>query len=271
MLLRVTAGSDDPLALPRPWRAAARPSPPIADYAFLSDCHTGALVAPDGTIEWLCVPRFDAPSDLRRAARPRRGRLPPRALRRALPVARRYEPGTNMLETTWMTPTGWASCATRSRSATGEDERAEARTRARRPTTTPTTCSCAPSSASRARCRPSWSASRCSTTAPSTPSGPRPITRPRPPDADRRRAHGPPAHRPAPGNRGQPRPGAPPDAGRGVSLLRAVVDRRARRARHGRAGAATTRTAPRTTGALAGDGHFPDHGWRAYLQRSALC
>ena len=38
------------------------PFPPIADYAFLSDCHTGALVAPDGTVEWLCPPRFDSPS-----------------------------------------------------------------------------------------------------------------------------------------------------------------------------------------------------------------
>ena len=42
--------------------AAPSPFPPIADYAFLSDCHTGALVAPDGTVDWLCVPRFDAPS-----------------------------------------------------------------------------------------------------------------------------------------------------------------------------------------------------------------
>jgi len=41
---------------------ARSPFTPIADYAFLSNCHTGALVAPDGTVDWLCVPRFDSPS-----------------------------------------------------------------------------------------------------------------------------------------------------------------------------------------------------------------
>ncbi|HUO70992.1 MAG TPA: trehalase-like domain-containing protein [Solirubrobacteraceae bacterium] len=44
--------------------SAATPSPftPIATYGFLSNCHTGALVAPDVTVDWLCVPRFDSPS-----------------------------------------------------------------------------------------------------------------------------------------------------------------------------------------------------------------
>jgi alpha,alpha-trehalase len=40
----------------------ASPFPPIAEYGFLSDCETCALVAPNSNIEWLCLPRFDSPS-----------------------------------------------------------------------------------------------------------------------------------------------------------------------------------------------------------------
>lgn len=35
---------------------------PIADYGFLSDCENNCLVAPDGSIEWLSLPRPDSPS-----------------------------------------------------------------------------------------------------------------------------------------------------------------------------------------------------------------
>ena len=90
-------------------QSAAMPSPfpPIADYAFLSDCHTGALVAPDGTIDWLCVPRFDAPSVFGTLLDRQAGgfRLGPFGIN--VPSARIYEPGTNILLTTWKTPTGW--------------------------------------------------------------------------------------------------------------------------------------------------------------------
>jgi GH15 family glucan-1,4-alpha-glucosidase len=87
--------------------AAPSPFPPIADYAFLSDCHTGALVAPDGAIDWLCVPRFDAPSVFGTLLDRQAGafRFGPFGIN--VPTARVYEPGTNTLLTTWTTPTGW--------------------------------------------------------------------------------------------------------------------------------------------------------------------
>src|SRR3954468_16867822 len=90
-------------------QSAAMPSPfpPIAEYAFLSNCHTGALVAPDGAIDWLCVPRFDSPSMFGSLLDRGAGffRFAPYDVNH--PSARAYEPGTNVLETTWKTPTGW--------------------------------------------------------------------------------------------------------------------------------------------------------------------
>ena len=91
---------------PSSWEGAS-PFPPIADYAFLSDCHSGALVAPDGSVEWLCLPRFDGPSIFGALLDRSAGsfRVAPYGV--DVPAGRRYEPGTNVLETTWMTPTGW--------------------------------------------------------------------------------------------------------------------------------------------------------------------
>jgi alpha,alpha-trehalase len=90
-------------------QSAAAPSPftPIADYAFISNCHTGALIAPDGAVDWLCVPRFDSPSVFGSLLDRQAGnfRLGPFGI--SVPSARIYEPGTNILSTTWRTPTGW--------------------------------------------------------------------------------------------------------------------------------------------------------------------
>jgi GH15 family glucan-1,4-alpha-glucosidase len=91
-------------------QSAAAPSPftPIANYAFLSDCHTGALIAPDGTVDWLCVPRFDSPSVFGSLLDRGAGafRLGPFGIN--VPTNRAYEPGTNTLITAWKTPRGWA-------------------------------------------------------------------------------------------------------------------------------------------------------------------
>jgi GH15 family glucan-1,4-alpha-glucosidase len=99
-----------PKARPAAVQSAAAPSPfpPIADYAFLSNCHTGALVAPDGAIDWLCVPRFDSPSIFGSLLDRGAGffRFGPFDI--SHPTAVSYEPGTNVLVTTWKTPTGWA-------------------------------------------------------------------------------------------------------------------------------------------------------------------
>jgi alpha,alpha-trehalase len=87
--------------------AAPSPFPAIADYAFLSNCHTGALVAPDGSVDWLCVPSFDSPSVFGSLLDRAGGtfRLGPFGIN--VPTARVYEPGTNTLATTWHTPSGW--------------------------------------------------------------------------------------------------------------------------------------------------------------------
>ncbi|MEA2492278.1 MAG: alpha,alpha-trehalase [Thermoleophilaceae bacterium] len=81
--------------------------PPIADYAYLSDCEVGALVAPSGNVEWLCAPQFDAPSVFGALLDRDAGRFRLSPADVLVPASRRYLPGTMILETTWMTRTGW--------------------------------------------------------------------------------------------------------------------------------------------------------------------
>jgi alpha,alpha-trehalase len=103
----MTETTTRPHASPHPSAAAPSPFSPIADYAFLSNCHTGALVAPDGGIGWMCVPSFDSPSIFGTLLDREAGffRLAPFGVN--VPVARQYEPGTNVLATTWMRHGGW--------------------------------------------------------------------------------------------------------------------------------------------------------------------
>ena len=81
--------------------------PPIADYAFLSDCETVALVAPNGAVEWLCLPRSDSPSVFGALLDRDAGHFKLAPADVDVPAGRRYLPGTNVLETTWMTRMGW--------------------------------------------------------------------------------------------------------------------------------------------------------------------
>ncbi len=81
---------------------------PIADYALLSDRHSAALVSRDGSVDWLCLPRFDSPSIFGRLLGDGAGHWSIRATD-ASEVTRRYLDRTMVLETTFTTPTGTVS------------------------------------------------------------------------------------------------------------------------------------------------------------------
>jgi len=81
--------------------------PPIADYGFLSNCEQSCLVAPDGSVEWLCLPRPDSPSVFAALLDRSAGMFRFGPANTHVPQHRRYVPGTMVLETTWQTPTGW--------------------------------------------------------------------------------------------------------------------------------------------------------------------
>lgn len=81
--------------------------PPIDDYAFLSDCETNCLIARNGAVEWMCVPRPDSPSVFGAMLDRSAGHFRIGPYGRNVPAARRYLPGGLIVETTWQTETGW--------------------------------------------------------------------------------------------------------------------------------------------------------------------
>jgi GH15 family glucan-1,4-alpha-glucosidase len=106
----VNGDGQEPLAAAMPELAEPRLTstfPPIAEYAFLSDCEVNCLVAPSGRVEWMCLPRPDSASVFAAILDRAAGsfRFGPAAVQ--VPAGRRYLPGTLVLETTWRTRTGW--------------------------------------------------------------------------------------------------------------------------------------------------------------------
>ncbi|PFG38868.1 GH15 family glucan-1,4-alpha-glucosidase [Georgenia soli] len=83
-------------------------STPLEDYALLSNLSTGPLVSRDGSIDWLCLPRFDSPALFTAIlGGPDDGRWKLSVVDGEV-VERRYRPQTFILETTWRTPAGTA-------------------------------------------------------------------------------------------------------------------------------------------------------------------
>ncbi len=80
--------------------------PPIDDYALIGDCRSAGLISRDGSLDWLCFPRFDSPSIFAALLDAKDGgRFCIRPTGEFL-SERRYLPYTNVLETTFRCPNG---------------------------------------------------------------------------------------------------------------------------------------------------------------------
>jgi alpha,alpha-trehalase len=82
------------------------PYPPISDYGLLSDCHSGALVSKDGSIDWCAFHRFEARPVFARLLDWEKGGFFRIAPADDYEVTRRYLPGTNVIETRFQIESG---------------------------------------------------------------------------------------------------------------------------------------------------------------------
>ena len=81
------------------------PSQPVANYGLLTDCNSAALIDREGSIEWLCLPRYDSDAIFARLLDPDAGHWSIRP-RGRFASERRYLPGTLIVETVFSTDTG---------------------------------------------------------------------------------------------------------------------------------------------------------------------
>jgi GH15 family glucan-1,4-alpha-glucosidase len=82
---------------------------PIEDYALIGDCRAAALVGRDGSIDWLCWPRFDSPACFAALlGTSENGRWLIATKEAPVSINRCYRPGTLILETEFETDTGCA-------------------------------------------------------------------------------------------------------------------------------------------------------------------
>src|SRR4051812_24027751 len=91
--------------MPHPTLPTAGASTPIADYGLLADCNGSALVDRAGSIDWLCMPRYDSPAIFARLLDPDAGHWSIRPSGE-FEAERRYVPGSLAVETTFTTPSG---------------------------------------------------------------------------------------------------------------------------------------------------------------------
>ena len=83
--------------------------PPIKDYGFIGDTRTGALVSSNGSIDWMCWPRFDSEPVFGRLIDSERGGIFELSVARAKVAWRRYNNASAVLVTHWTAPLGEAS------------------------------------------------------------------------------------------------------------------------------------------------------------------